>query len=188
MTETPKNVSLLLDEYRRGDRAALDQVATLVYSELRKLAGRYLAAERPGHTLQPTALVHEAWLKLAGQDDPEWKNRAHFVGCAAHAMRNILVDHARAKGAEKRGGDRLRVSISQATPIVTETPDVDLVALDEAMERLAKLSERQARVVELKYFGGLTNDEAAAVLEVSSAVVRKEWTLARAWLKRELSG
>ena len=180
------DVSLLLDQLRRGDRAALDRIAPIVYAEMRRLAAGYLATERKDHTLQPTALVHEAWLRLVGQENPEWQNRAHFVACAAHAMRHVLVDHARAKGAEKRGGDRVRVSLSDITPLPDGPPDVDLVALDSAMEKLAALSERQARVVELKYFGGLTNEESAEVLGISSAVVRKDWTLARAFLRREL--
>jgi RNA polymerase sigma factor (TIGR02999 family) len=182
----PQSVSRLLDAVRRGDREALNHVAPLVYAELRRLAGRYLESERSGHTLQPTALVHEAWIRLAGQGDPDWRNRAHFVACAAHAMRHVLVDHARARAAEKRGSDPIHVSLSEATPAAGGSQGVDLMGLDAAMERLAVLSPRQARVVELKYFGGLTNEEVATVLEVSASVVRKDWTVARAWLRREL--
>jgi RNA polymerase sigma-70 factor (ECF subfamily) len=157
----------------------------LVYAELRRTAARYLRRERSGHTLQPTALVHEAYVRLIDQRDVQWQNRAHFLGFAAQVMRHILVDHARAHSAGKRGGGAARVTLSEAL-VVPEERDVDLVALDDALTALAALNAQQARAVELRYFGGLSIEEAAEVLGVSTATVRRDWTVARAWLRREM--
>lgn len=159
----------------------------LVYDELRRQAARYLRKERQGHTLQTTALIHEAYLKLLGQTQVEWQNRAHFFAIAATAMRRILVDYARERQREKRGGRAENLALEAAFQISTGEKSVDLIALDEALDRLAKLSTRQARVVELRYFSGLSNDETAAMLGVSTATVRNDWNIARAWLKQEIT-
>ena len=159
----------------------------LVYDELHRQAARYLRKERQGHTLQTTALIHEAYLKLLGQHQVEWQNRAHFFAIAATAMRRILVDHARERQREKRGGQAENLTLEAASQISTGEKSVDLIALDEALNRLAKLSARQARVVELRYFSGLSNDETAEVLSVSTATVRNDWNIARAWLKQEMT-
>ena len=164
-----------------------DEVVPAVYAELRQLAAVHLGRERPGHTLQPTALVHEAYLKLAGGLDDRPRSRAQFLALAAHAVRQVLVDHARARGARKRGGDVARVTLMDGMAETGGVP-VDLLDLDAALGRLADLSPRQARVVELRFFGGLTDDEAADVLDVSARTVRNDWTVARAWLWRELGG
>ena len=171
----------LLLAWTAGDRRALDQMLPIVYDELHRLATGYLAHERPDHTLQPTALVHEAFLRLINQREVDWRNRAHFLGVAAGLMRRILVNHARDRSAEKRGGAQERVSLSLVdTP--SEGPDVDLIALEEALERLTALDERKAKVVELRFYGGLKTDEVAEVLRVSRATVEREWSFARAWL------
>jgi RNA polymerase sigma factor (TIGR02999 family) len=169
-----------------GDREALDRMMPVVYDELHRLAVRYLARERPDHTLQPTALVHEAFLRLIGQRAVDWRNRAHFLGIAAGLMRRILVNHARDRSAAKRGGTGQRVSLSIVEAEST-APDVDLIALEDALERLAALDERKARVVELRFYGGLTTEEVAEVLGVSRATVEREWSFARAWLFDALS-
>lgn len=171
---------LLLD-WSAGDRSALDAMLPLVYEELRRLAASYLSRERPDHTLQPTALVHEAYLRLINQRRVDWRNRAQFVGLTAGIMRRILVNHARDRGAAKRAGNRERVSLSLVNA-AAGAADVDLIALEDALERLALLDERKARVVELRFFGGLTVEEIAAVLEVSRATIEREWSFARAWL------
>lgn len=177
----------LLLAWSAGDRQALDQMLPLVYEELHRLAARYLSRERPDHTLQPTALVHEAYLRLINQRRVDWRNRAQFLGIAAGVMRRILVNHARDRAAAKRGGGRERVSIS-----LVEAPsggaDVELIALEEALERLATLDPRKARVVELRFFGGLTTEEVADVLDVSRATVEREWSFARAWLFDAIEG
>ena len=157
-----------------------------LYAELRALAASFLGRERVGHTLQPTALVHEAWIRLSSEDDERWADRAHVFAVSAQVMRRVLVDHARRKQAAKRGGDRERITLS---PDITPSPDaeeVDLLALDEALDRLAALDERQARVVELRFFAGLTVEEAAEALGVSERTVAGDWRLARAWLSRAL--
>jgi RNA polymerase sigma factor (TIGR02999 family) len=171
----------LLLAWGTGDREALDQMLPLVYEELHRLAAHYLSRERPDHTLQPTALVHEAYLRLINQRHVDWRNRAQFLGVAAGAMRRILVNHARDRAAAKRGGNRERVSIS-LIEAPSGGPDVELIALEEALEQLAALDARKARVVELRFFGGLTTDEVAEVLEISRATVEREWSFARAWL------
>jgi RNA polymerase sigma factor (TIGR02999 family) len=176
----------LLLAWTAGDRQALDQMLPAVYEELHRLAASYLAYERPDHTLQPTALVHEAFLRLINQREVDWRNRAQFLGVAAALMRRILVNHARDRSATKRGGPRERISLS-LVDVPSEAPDVDLVALEDALQRLAALDERKAKVVELRFFGGLTNAEVGEVLDVSRATVEREWSFARAWLFDALS-
>jgi RNA polymerase sigma factor (TIGR02999 family) len=184
-------VTDLLRAWGAGDPAALDELLPLVYDELRRQARRYMRAQPSGHTLQTTALVHEAYLRLVGQSHVEWKGRAHFFGVAAKAMRSILVDHARARRAAKRGGAARAVTLDEAGEVATAVAGtqsrVDVLALDEALARLAELDSRKSRLVELRYFGGLGIEEAAAVLGVSPATVKRDWTTARAWLRRELS-
>jgi RNA polymerase sigma factor (TIGR02999 family) len=182
-------ITELLVAWSGGDRAALEQLLPLVYSELKRVAARRLARERPEHTLQPTALVHEAYLKLVDQRRARWESRTQFFGVAAELMRRILVDHARVRAAAKRGAGRTLVSLSAAgEPCRPEGPHTDLLALDAALDRLAELDPRQSRIVELRYFGGLSVDETAALLELSPATVKRAWTMARAWLFRELGG
>jgi RNA polymerase sigma-70 factor, ECF subfamily len=176
----------LLIDSGRGDVRAREEMLQLVYDELRRLAGRYIRRERPNHTLQPTALVHEAYLRLIDQQHVDWKNRAQFLGLAAVMMRRILVNHARDRAAEKRGGRLERVSISLVDD--RQGPGLDLVALHDALDHLASIDERKARLVELKFFGGLTIDEIAEVLQISSATVERDWTFARAWLYDALRG
>jgi RNA polymerase sigma-70 factor (ECF subfamily) len=182
---TPESVTQLLERWSGGDRAALDELMPLVYDELRRLAGNYLRRERADHTLEPTALVNEAYLLLVGQRNTHWQNRAQFIGVAANMMRRILVSYARAHNAAKRGGQHFTVSLGEADRF-GERPDVDLLAVHEALERLAAIDPQQARVVELKFFGGLTIEEAAEVLGVSHTTVETDWKMARAWLRREL--
>lgn len=168
--------------------APCDSLATALYSELRSLAHAYLRRERPDHTLQATALVHEVYLRLAPQHGLSWDDRGQFVGMAAHLMRQILVDYARARHREKRGGKSLqRVPLTDGSAVLDAADSDEWAALDEALVRLSELSPRQAQVVELRYFGGLTVDEAASVLEVSEKTVKRDWAVARAWLRRELS-
>ncbi|MGB8508566.1 MAG: sigma-70 family RNA polymerase sigma factor [Pyrinomonadaceae bacterium] len=183
--QTPEGITLLLEKWSRGDRAALDDLMPLVYDELRRLASNYLRRERPDHTLQPTALVNEAYLLMVDQRRAVWQNRAQFVGVAAQMMRRILVDHARADQAEKRGGQNYTVSLSEADRF-GQSPDVDLLRINEALERLAELDPQQARIVELRFFGGLTIEETQEVLQVSHSTVERDWKMARAWLRREL--
>lgn len=170
-----------------GKQEALDTLLPLVYDELHRQAARFLRRERIGHTLQTTALIHETYLKLIDQRTVNWQNRAHFFGIAAQAMRRILVDYARGKHREKRGGVAGNLPLEEAALIVSEETSIDLVALDEALQRLAEIDERQARIVELKYFSGLTIEETAEVLRISSATVKTDWNMAKAWLHRELS-
>jgi RNA polymerase sigma factor (TIGR02999 family) len=179
------DITALLDEWGRGDRRALDDLLPLVYAELRRIAARQLRHERDGHSLQPTALVHEAYLRLVDQRKVDWRSRAHFFGVAAEVMRRILVDHARRRLATKRGDGVRPVSLDQAM----ETPGVDTIPvldLDDALDRLARLDAGLARIVELRVFGGLTIDEAAHVLNVSPSTAKRQWRLAKAWLTREL--
>ena len=182
----PGDVTRLLIAWNGGDAGALEKLIPLVYGELRRQARGYLRNERSGHTLQPTALVHEVYLRLIDQSRVKWQNRAHFFGVAARAMREILVDHARKRRATKRGGFHSLISIDDVNP---EAPQrsFDLLDLDRTLKRLAALDERQARLVELRVFGGLTIDEAAEVLEISPATVSREWRHAETWLHRELS-
>jgi RNA polymerase sigma-70 factor, ECF subfamily len=174
----------LLEQSARGEPAALAGLTAVVYDELRQLAAAYLRHERAGHSLQPTALVHEAFLKLMNVDSLRAKDRKHFFALAATMMRRVLVEHARARNAAKRGGHAGRVSLSG---IEASDPDLEVVALDEALRRLAALDERQARIVELRFFGGLNVEEVAESLNVSKRTVEGDWTLARAWLHRELT-
>ena len=183
----PPNITELLVGYGRGDKDALDQLMPIVYDELRRQAARYLRREHAGNTLQTTALIHEAYVRLVDQRNVQWQNRAHFFGIAAQMMRRILVDHARAKKRAKRGGSDVRVSLGDAT-VAVKGQDLDVVALDEALERLAQIDEQQSRVVELRFFSGLTVEETAEVLHISTATVKRDWNMAKAWLHRELSG
>jgi RNA polymerase sigma-70 factor (ECF subfamily) len=184
--QKPEGITELLVDWSKGDRKALDKLMPLVYSELRRQAANYLRRERPGHTLQPTALVNEAYLKLVDQRNAKWQNRAQFYGVAAQLMRRILVDHARAHQAEKRGGsDQQRLSITSAGALAKE-PAFDLLALHEALKELTKIDPQQGRVVELKFFGGLSIEEIAEVLHIGHATVERDWKMARAWLRREL--
>ena len=182
----PAAVSGILDRVAAGDQKAVSKVMPVVYDELRRLAGRYLRRERPGQTLQPTALVHEAYLRLSKDKKQSWQNRTHFLAIAALSMRQILVERARARGASKRGGAQVRVTLYETLAVERET-SIDLVALDEALTRLALIDPLQARIVELRFFGGLTVQEAAEALGISPATVKRGWSVARAWLKRELS-
>jgi len=183
---TRNNITKLLIDFGKGDRGALDEMLPLVYSELKRLASYYLSRERSGHTLQTTALVHEAYMRLVHQQNVDWKNRAQFLGVAAEMMRRILVNHARDRAAAKRGGGAKRVSLSLAD--VGGETDIDLIALDQALTEFAALDERKSRIVELKFFGGLTIEEIGEVLGISHGTVERELMLARAWLYRALSG
>lgn len=187
-----RDVTQLLVAWRAGDQEALPSLVPLVYRELRQIAARYLARERGGHMLQSTALVHEAFLKLVDQTRVDWQNRAHFFGVAAQLMRRILVDQARYGKRQKRGGSAIAVSLTDAVgDVVAPSADVhpvDALALDRALTRLEALDPTQAKVVELRFFGGLSIEETATVLEVSTGTVKREWAVARAWLYRELEG
>jgi RNA polymerase sigma factor (TIGR02999 family) len=178
-------VTELLVRWRTGDREALDALMPLVYRELRRLASHYLRQERPDHTLQGTALVHEAYFRLIGQQLPQWQNRAHFFGVAAQLMRQILVDHARSRRADKRGGGAFKLTLGVAAELA-QPIDVDLVALDDALKALAAIDPQQGRIVELKFFAGLSNEDASEILGISTSTVKRDWTIARAWLFREL--
>lgn len=181
-----RHVSRLVAQSAAGDAAAAAELFPIVYEELRRLAASALRRERTDHTLQPTALVHEAFLRLAEAPGTSWENRAHFVAVAARVMRRVLVDHARGRNALKRGNGEIRVPIDDVdVPAVGQ--DVDLVALDDALARLAMLDERQARIVELRFFGGLSVPETAALIGASERTVKRDWQVARAWLTRELS-
>jgi RNA polymerase sigma factor (TIGR02999 family) len=186
MPQTPQNVTQLLIGWSKGDKEALDTLVPLVYDELRRQASRYLRRERVGHTLQTTALIHEAYLRLIDQKNVHWQNRAHFFGIAAQLMRRILVDHARTKKRAKRGGSNIRVSFDEAN-VMVQGQDLDIVALDEALERLTEIDEQQSRIVELRFFSGLTVEETAEVLGISPATVKRDWSMAKAWLHREIS-
>lgn len=176
----------LLDAWRRGDRDALQELTPIVYVELRKVARSYMRRERPNHTLQTAGLVNEAYLRLVGQDGVEWRDRAHFFGVASNLMRQILVDHARARDAAKRGGGVRHVSLSEAADVANER-EVDLLALDQVLRRLEAIDAEQSRIIELRYFGGLTIEEIADVVGKSPATIKREWTAARAWLYRALT-
>jgi RNA polymerase sigma-70 factor (ECF subfamily) len=184
----PGEVSVLLAELRRGDKVALGKLVPLVYDELRRLAGLYMAAERIGHTLQPTAVVHEAYLRLAGQDWAEWKNRAQFIGVAARQMRRILVEYARQHNALKRGGTPVKVDLDALAVGFDRGKSEEILAVDEAIARLGEMDPRQAQVVELRYFGGLTVEETADLLGASARTIKRDWAVAQAWLRAELSG
>jgi RNA polymerase sigma factor (TIGR02999 family) len=186
MNTPPSNeITERLIAWGAGDRTALDQLVPIVYQELRRMAGRYLRQENPGHTLQPTALVHEAWLRLMDQTRVNWRNRAQFFGMAAQMMRRILVDHAKTKHREKRGGEIVKLSLEDAIPLSQERA-ADLIALDEALESLMRIDERKSRVVELRYFGGFSVEETARILNISTDTVLRDWKMAKAWLYQEL--
>jgi RNA polymerase sigma factor (TIGR02999 family) len=184
MREQAADVSTLLRAWRRGDRAAFERLTPLVYDQLRRRARHYLRGERPDHTLRPTALVHEVYLRLVQLDQVDWHDRTHFFALAARQMRRILVDSARARRYQKRGGGAVNVTFTEALAVSRSNPD--LVALDEALDRLALKDERKVRVVELRYFGGLTNEEIAAALGISTDTVTRDWQMAKRWLRREL--
>ncbi len=177
----------MLREWSGGKPEVLDNLLPLVYTELHRKAVSFLRKERPGHTLQTTALINEAYLKLIDRRDVKWESRTHFFAVAAQAMRRILVDHARTKHREKRGGDNVKLSLEEATLVAAEEKGVDLIALDEALNKLAKFDAQQARVVELRYFSGLSLEETAEALHISRATVARDWEAARAWLHRELT-
>ncbi len=184
---TNGEISRLLRRVREGDAQAMDEMLPLVYDELRRIAAGYLRTQRPGHTLQPTALLNEAYIRMAGSDAQRWNDRTHFFAAAASIMRNILVDHARARQAEKRGGGVTPVPLELAHERASE-PSSDLIALDDALRALADFDSRKARVLELRYFGGLSVEETAEVLGISVATVGREARFAAAWLKREMLG
>lgn len=189
MAEAPLDappITGLLRDWRNGDRAALDSLTAYIYADLRRRASAYLRGERPGHTLQTTGLAHEAFIKLIGKQDIEWADRNHFFAIAAQSMRRILVDHARTKHREKRGGDAETLPLDEARNVRLDPSGVDLVALDEALADLAEFDPRQAQIVELKYFGGMTLDETAEILGVSRETVKRDWQIARAWLRQRL--
>jgi RNA polymerase sigma factor (TIGR02999 family) len=186
MTSSKTTVAQLVESARRGDEQALSALMPLVYEELRRLAASYMRRERPGQTLQATALVHDAYIRLMQDSKLSWQNRSHFFGIAARSMRQILVERARARRAAKRGGSRIRVTLD-AGLLATEGPAIDLEALDEALTRLEALDVELAQVVEVRFFGGLSIDEAAEALDVSPATVKRRWTVAKAWLARELA-
>ena len=184
-SDQPGQVTQLLERWGDGDESALDELTPLVYAELRHVAAAYLRRERPDHTLQATALVNEAYLRLVGQKHERWKGRKHFYGIAARLMRQVLVEHARRHRADKRGGGVAAVTLSHADE-VAGMPEVEILAVHEALERLAKFDEQQARIVELRFFGGLSIAEVADALRIGHATVEREWGLARAWLRKEL--
>ncbi|HYV10359.1 MAG TPA: sigma-70 family RNA polymerase sigma factor [Pyrinomonadaceae bacterium] len=183
---SPQEVTQLLADWGKGDRSALDKLLPLVHSELRRIAQRQMSQERPGHTLQATALVNEAYLKLAGQQGFDWQNRAHFFAVCAQVMRHILIDHARAHARDKRGGGAVKVSLNDAL-VVAEDQASHFIALDEALRVLERLDPQKGKIVELRYFGGLSVDEAAEVMNVSPRTVRREWQRAKAWLYRMMT-
>lgn len=185
-TSSPHEVTQLLLAWGNGNEEALAKLAPLVEMELHRLAKLYLGQERPGHTLQPTALVNEAYLQLIDWKNVEWKNRAHFIGVAAQMMRHVLINHALRRKRNKRGGDALRVSLVEAENVAI-TRGTDIIALDDAMKALAQFDPRKSRIVELKFFGGLSEEEIAEVMKLSLRTVQRDWNLARAWLYKELS-
>lgn len=186
MNPQPQEVTQLLVAWSNGDRVARDQLMSVVYPELHRLAHHYMKRESPGHTLQTSALVNEAFLRLVDQRDVQWRNRAHFFGIAAQMMRRILVDYARNRHYAKRGGGKLPLSLDEAL-IISDERSAEVVDLDETLERLAELDLRKSQIVELRFFGGLSIEETAEVLAVSPGTVMRDWTLAKAWLRREMS-
>ena len=186
-TEKSQKISHILKEWGDGGQEASEKLMPLVYDELRRQASMYMRRERIGHTLQTTALIHEAYLKLVDQRDVNWQNRAHFFGIAAQAMKRILVDYAKSRHREKRGGAAENLTLDAARFVVSEGKSVDLIALDEALTRFAKFDPQQAKIVELKYFGGMQIDEIAEALRISPATVKREWNSAKAWLRSEIT-
>jgi len=185
LDDTTSEVTILLNQLQAGEEAAADELFPIIYEELRRLAGGFMSRERTDHTLQPTALVHEAYGKLMAQESP-WSNRSHFMAIAATAMRRVLLDHARKRKADKRGGGAAQITLKEEL-FLTDGRGLDIEALDQALTRLAAMDERQGRVVELRFFGGLSVEETARVLGVSPNTVKRDWRHARAWLHRELS-
>jgi len=184
----PDEVTRLLRRFSAGDELAAEALIPLIYAELHDIAERQMRHERGDHTLQPTALVNEAFLRLAGNHNADWQNRQHFLSLAAQAMRRILVDHARRRNAQKRGGRQEKLELNDALRVGSDDTDgLDLESLDESLKQLADLDPRQARVVELRFFGGLSVEDTAAVLDISTATVKRDWAFARAWLKRDLT-
>jgi RNA polymerase sigma factor (TIGR02999 family) len=181
----PNEITERLIAWGAGDRAAFDQLLPVVYRELRRMAGNYLRQENPGHTLQPTALVHEAWLRLIDQERVDWRNRAQFFGVAAQMMRRILVDHAKARHREKRGGDAVKLSLDDVINLSRERA-AELLALDDALDELMRVDERKSRVIELRYFGGFSVEETAQILGVSPETVMRDWKMAKAWLYQQI--
>lgn len=186
MSADSENVTQLLRDWSKGNQQVLEELLPLIYNELRRLAHNFLYRERPGHTLQTTALVHEAYLKLIDQKDARWQNRSHFFAIAAQAMRRILIDSARRHAAMKRGGQQEKLSLDEAPDLSLE-PNTKLLALDEALNKLAEIDPEQSRIVELRYFGGLTIEETAEVMNASPATIKREWAMARAWLHQALT-
>jgi RNA polymerase sigma-70 factor (ECF subfamily) len=184
---SPEAITQMLRNWSEGDRESLDQLLPLVYDELHRQAARYLRRERPGHTLQTTALINEAYMKLIDQRDVQWQSRTHFYAIAAQMMRRIMVDYARTKHREKRGGSDLKIPLDDAPEVAGRERNIDLLALDEALDRLAALDEQQAKVVELRYFSGLSLEETAEAMHISRATTAREWNMAKAWLHRELT-
>jgi RNA polymerase sigma factor (TIGR02999 family) len=187
VSTSAQSVTQLLVDWSHGDQNALERLTPLVYGELRRLARRHLSRERSDHTLQSTALVHEAYLRLVDQRSVQWQNRAHFFGVAAQLIRRILIDHARARQAGKRGAGACLLSLDEAIDSPAGNRALDVVALDDALEQLAKIDPRQSRIVELRFFAGLTVQETAEVLNISTPTVNREWNAAKAWLFRELN-
>lgn len=187
MAVFPQEITQLLLSWSKGDEAALDRLVPLVYPELRKLARRYMGRENPGHTLQTSALINEAYLRLVDQQHVQWKDRAHFFAVATQVMRHILIDHARKYRYSKRGAGAQHVPLDEVAVLGQERA-VDLVALDDALTSLAKIDERKSKIVELRFFGGLSVEETAEVMKVSAVTVMREWRIAKAWLHREISG
>jgi RNA polymerase sigma factor (TIGR02999 family) len=186
MSASPKEVTQLLLSWNNGDEQALEKLMPLVYAELRRLARRYMGRESPGHTLQTSALINEAYMKLVDQQSVQWQNRAHFFAVAARVMRNILIDHARSHHYAKRGAGARKISLDE-TAVLTPERAADLVALDDALNALAVLDARKSRIIELRFFGGLSIDETAEVMKISPVTVTREWRAARAWLRREIT-
>ena len=185
-TASPQEITRLLSDWSRGDKSALDKLTPLVYAELRQIARRQMSKERPGHTLQATALVNEAYLKIAGQDNFEWQSRAHFFAVCAQVMRHLLIDHARTHARDKRGGGAIQVSLDEAA-MMAGGQAADFLALNEALSDLEAADPQKGRIVELRYFTGMGIDETAEVLKISPATVRREWRRAKAWLYRALA-
>lgn len=183
----PNDVTLLLNEWKQGDKAAFDKLTQYVYEDLKHRAAVYMRNQRAGHTLQTTGLVHEAFIKLIDKNEIDWKDRQHFMAIASVVMRHILIDYARQRNRNKRGGKNEDLPLEEVQYISSEgSSQIDLVLLDEALTRLATFDERQSKIVELKYFGGLTLEEIAEVLEISNSTVKRDWNIARAWLRQQL--
>jgi len=190
VTQPPRQheITELLAEWRDGNQSALDELYPLVYNELHRLARRYMSRERKGHTLQTTALINEAYVRLVDQKNVQWANRSHFFAISAQIMRRILIDHARRHGYAKRGGGARQVSLDEAATVVMPDQSGELLRLDEALKSLAEMDPRRSQVVELRYFGGLNNEEIAGVLRISENTVTRDWNMARAWLYQQLTG